>query len=338
MISFFYGANTWAVRAAAVAKLKDSQLDCPVSVLDLTTVEAVAELLLDLKNQTLFANPKALLVVNLFGADQLAALLAALADYQKSGANNLAVAICEFDSKAGLSKKFAKEFTALNKLAKPSQAVAEPSSKELESWASAEFARAGVRISSAVVRRLVALTGTPQSRLTAIAGQATEKLATEVAKLIAYQARPNFPGENLGGRSVTSEELDLLIKTELPLNHFALIDAVAERNTRQAVDLWHQYLNQGEDPYAFLGLLVYQFRNLLQVKTLSDQGVSTANLAQSIKLHPFVLRKTEQQARGFTLEALVAIYQQLGATELAAKTGQVDLIPAISRLILEIAH
>ena len=324
MLAFFYGENVWAVKAAvkqvvaaALAKLPGAV----TSALDLEQPEKASELLQDLKNDTLFASPKVVIATGLFASPVAAELLTWLGYYANSSADNLAIILWEAQTKAALEKKAAKTFTTISQLAKPAKAIAAPKAEALAEWAKAKFDGANIKIQPAALRQLLAAVG-----------ESPAKLENEADKLIAYANSASPVGE------LTSQEVGRLVATELPLNNFALIDAVAEKNTRQAVELWHRYLAQGEDPYAFLGLLIYQFRNLLRVKALSQSAVTLADMPRQITLHPFVLRKTYQQARGFELKTLVSIYQALGGLEVGFKTGQIDLVPTISKLILEIGN
>ena len=326
MLAFFYGENVWAVKAAvkqvvaaALAKLPGAV----TSALDLEQPEKASELLQDLKNDTLFASPKVVIATGLFASPVAAELLTWLGYYANSSADNLAIILWEAQTKAALEKKAAKTFTTISQLAKPAKAIAAPKAEALAEWARAKFDGANIKIQPAALRQLLAAVG-----------ESPAKLENEANKLIAYASGAN----SSPARELTSQEVGRLIATELPLNNFALIDAVAEKNIRQAVELWHRYLVQGEDPYAFLGLLIYQFRNLLRVKALSQSAVTLADMPRQITLHPFVLRKTYQQARGFELKTLVSIYQALGGLEVGFKTGQIDLVPTISKLILEIGN
>ena len=83
-------------------------------------------------------------------------------------------------------------------------------------------------------------------------------------------------------------------------------------------------------------MLVYQFRNLLLVKSEIERGVQFQALAQTIKLHPFVLRKSFEQGRGFTLMALKRIYERLLELDVATKSGRIDAQVALDLVVGEI--
>ena len=74
-----------------------------------------------------------------------------------------------------------------------------------------------------------------------------------------------------------------------------------------------------------LDRFVYQFRNLIKVKT-----------GKCADLHPFVFRKTQSQARNFSFEELKKIYRKLLEIDLDMKTGRVDARTALELFVTEL--
>ncbi len=118
---------------------------------------------------------------------------------------------------------------------------------------------------------------------------------------------------------------------------FKTIDALAIRNKQAALIFLHRHLAEGESEIYLLSMLVYQFRNLLLVKSEIERGVQFQSLSKSIKLHPFVLRKSFEQSKGFTLSALKKIYERLLELDIATKTGRIDAPVALDLVVGEIA-
>lgn len=126
------------------------------------------------------------------------------------------------------------------------------------------------------------------------------------------------------------KEFEKKVSSEKRLDRFALIDAIGTKDIRKAIISLNQALEEGEDPQAILGLIIYQFRNLLKVKSLPAADLAKAGL------HPFVTRKTSQQARQFELDELKKIYRHLSELDLKSKTGQIDLSAGLFQFILTI--
>ena len=83
-------------------------------------------------------------------------------------------------------------------------------------------------------------------------------------------------------------------------------------------------------------MIAFQFRNLLLVKSSEQEGSFAGNpfaLAGKLGMHPFVLRKTIQQAKLFTFEELKKIYRDIFQADLNIKTGKIEPATAIDLLI-----
>jgi DNA polymerase-3 subunit delta len=93
-------------------------------------------------------------------------------------------------------------------------------------------------------------------------------------------------------------------------------------------------LDAGEHPLALLGMIVRQFRILIQVKELTERGLSQQEMATRLRLHHFVVKKTMRQAMNFSMDQLEAIYGRLLETDVAIKTGQMDEMLALDMLVV----
>jgi len=140
-----------------------------------------------------------------------------------------------------------------------------------------------------------------------------------------------------GGKIISEEEVDLLVQSNFDLNIFQTIDALGNRNKKEALKFLHQHLKKGEDPFYIFSMFVYQFRNLLKIADLKENyRMNEQEIANKTKLHPFVVRKSLSQGRNFSLEILKKIYQKLGNLDAKIKTGQIDIKLALDKFIVEI--
>ena len=74
-----------------------------------------------------------------------------------------------------------------------------------------------------------------------------------------------------------------------------------------------------------LDRFVYQFRNLIKVKTGGGKA-----------LHPFVFKKTQSQASNFSFEELKKIYQKLLEIDLDIKTGRINARTALELFVTKL--
>jgi len=152
-------------------------------------------------------------------------------------------------------------------------------------------------------------------------------LNQEIEKLVNYT----------GGKIIGETEVDLLVQANFDLNIFNTIDALGNRNKKEALKFLHQHLKKGEDPFYIFSMFVYQFRNILKISDLKENyRMNEQEIAKETKLHPFVVRKSLNQGSHFSFEVLKKIYQKLGNLDAKIKTGQIDIKLALDKFIVEI--
>lgn len=122
-----------------------------------------------------------------------------------------------------------------------------------------------------------------------------------------------------------------------PTNIFHLVDALAAGHQRKAMRQLQDLLAADErDPVMIMGMIIRQFRLLLLAKEhMASQD--TTDLAEAVKVHPFVARKLREQLRRFTLEQLQSIYQHLHERDIAIKKGDLSATLVLQMLIAELS-
>ncbi|MGD9100462.1 MAG: DNA polymerase III subunit delta [Anaerolineae bacterium] len=153
-------------------------------------------------------------------------------------------------------------------------------------------------------------------------------LDQEIEKLLAYtnQERP-----------VSSADVSSLVPYAQEAVIFDAVDALGQRDGAKAVRLLHNLLDHGNDPLYLFAMIVRQFRLLIQIKELSDEGLSPPDIAKKIKLHPFPTRKLYTQARNFRLEQLERVHCHLLELDVQIKTGQINNVVALDLFVAGLA-
>ena len=145
--------------------------------------------------------------------------------------------------------------------------------------------------------------------------------SNEIEKLISY----------CNGREILKEDVELLVKSKVDMNIFNLIDNLSLRNKDKAILSLNKQLEEGLNENYILTMFVYQFRNLIKIKSLLDQGLASQQIISQTKMHPFVVQKSIQQCQRFDMQTLKKIYKKLFDADLAMKTGKMD-----ARLVLDL--
>ncbi|MCJ7701681.1 MAG: DNA polymerase III subunit delta, partial [Anaerolineales bacterium] len=147
--------------------------------------------------------------------------------------------------------------------------------------------------------------------------------AQEIDKLLAYV---NY------NRPVDPDDVERLTPYAGEGDVFAMVDALGNRDGKQALKMLHLLL-EDDEPLRLYGMVVRQFRLLLLTRELLDTGHREAEIAKQLKTHPFVVRKLSGQVRNFSLAALETIYRKLLEVDVAIKTGQTEAVVALDTLI-----
>jgi DNA polymerase-3 subunit delta len=190
-----------------------------------------------------------------------------------------------------------------------------PTPDEMPGWVRKQAESQGGSFSPLAARALADLAGTD-----------TELASQEIIKLLTYVDYK---------RSVEEDDVLLLTAQTSQANIFNMVDAIGERNSRRALALLHHLLEQTETPELF-GMIVRQFRLLLQTREILDEGGNETQVTAELKLNPYVTPKLCKQARSFTLPGLEDIYRRLLAMDEAIKTSQIPADVAFDTLIAEI--
>jgi DNA polymerase-3 subunit delta len=159
-------------------------------------------------------------------------------------------------------------------------------------------------------------------------GVDTRQAGMEIAKLLAYVnwERPINTSDVEAVCIVTSQE-----------SVFDFVDALSNGNGKTAQHLLHRLL-EFEDAFSLWGMVIRQFRLLIQAREILDGRGNKDDVARALHIHPFVAEKTTGQANRFNVEFLEHVYRKLLEIDEGAKTGQVTLDLALDTLVVELTQ
>ncbi len=130
----------------------------------------------------------------------------------------------------------------------------------------------------------------------------------------------------VGEKEIGLSDVQLFLGEKADDNVFNLVEAIVSGNRKQAFKLLSDQENLGEDKFKIFGLIVWQFRLLLQMRSLfeSEDDLTSDKAAAKLKIHPFVARKNWVVVKKYSLVKLKEIYNQLLEIDIKTKTGQGD--------------
>jgi DNA polymerase-3 subunit delta len=190
-----------------------------------------------------------------------------------------------------------------------------PRQKEMPGWIINEAKNQNGVMESSAAAKLAEMIGTD-----------TRQAGMEIAKLLAYVnwERP-VKLTDVEAVSIVTAEPDI----------FAMVDALADGKSGAAQKLLHRLL-ENEDAFALWGMVIRQFRLLLQAREVIDARGMIPDVQEALGVHPFVAEKVYAQAKRFGMPTLEIIYHRLLAMDEAAKNGQVTLDLALDMFVGEL--
>jgi DNA polymerase-3 subunit delta len=135
-----------------------------------------------------------------------------------------------------------------------------------------------------------------------------------------------------GARPISEADVALLTPYASEASMFDMVDALAEGRVQVAAALVHRLIDQQEDAFSILGMIVRQFRLLILAKEHLVAGGSPKDLAEALGIHPYPAEKVGRQSRSFTLPQLEQIYRILQDYDARIKTGRIDPVLALDLL------
>jgi len=187
--------------------------------------------------------------------------------------------------------------------------------EKLKSWIRQELSKLKTEIDPGAIDKLINFVGNN-----------LWQMSNEIKKLASFKK----------DKKINVKDIELLVKPKIETAIFKTIDAISQKNKKQALLLIHQHLEKGDNPLYLLSMINFQFRNLLIIKDLMERQRPYYSILKMTHLHPFVVKKSCQQANKFTLQELKKIYQKIFRVDLDIKTGRIKPETALDLLLTEI--
>lgn len=190
-----------------------------------------------------------------------------------------------------------------------------PDEATLKRWVVELLAKEKKRITGRDLDFLLEKTGTDM-----------ENIRGEVEKLICYCMDRDV---------VTAKDIEEICVRQISSRIFDMVEAVADKRQRQAMELYYDLLTLKEPPMRILFLIARQFNLLLQVKELKNKGYDVNTIGTKTGLAGFIARKYVTQAAKFKEAELKRALTDCVETEEAVKTGRMNDVMSVELLIVK---
>ena len=331
MIVFLYGQDSYRIKENLEKILegynKKNTSGVNVFSFDFNDGEQTKKLIQDIeepiKTMSFFDEKKIVVIKNLFTSPVSEEIGAVLEHWKLDKDQNIIMVFVESLSGAGLAKKSKKLFALLEKKSQTVKEFEMLSGKKLENWVLAELENLETTIEPNALAKLLQF--------------ATANIPKEGDPNLTWQLKQEIDKLSAGatGNTIRLADIEGLVVPEIKDQVFSITDALAEKNKIKYFSLLYGALDRGMETGYIFSMIIYQFRNLLSVKSLAQPLQARAGQASSaipflevIKksgLHPYVARKTFEQARKFEFEELKQTFNKLAEIEITTKSGLSDM-------------
>lgn len=193
--------------------------------------------------------------------------------------------------------------------------LARQDEKTLARWIYGNVKKEGKQITESSIYYLLSKCGTDM-----------ENLQKEMEKLFCY---------TLDKEVIQIEDIDAICTTQITNEIFDMVNAVAEKKQKRALDRYYDLLALKEPAMRILYLLSRQFRLLMEVKEMTGQGYDKKSIASKSGLHPFAVGKYIEQSRRFSKKELRNILEDSVDIEERVKTGRLQDVLAVELFIVK---
>jgi DNA polymerase-3 subunit delta len=181
-------------------------------------------------------------------------------------------------------------------------------------WVVEEAGRQGGAATAPAARLLVERLGVDRWRLSA-----------EVAKLL------------LAGGTIDEQTVRENVAEPVAAEIFGMLEALSRGQRQRAVASVQALLDRGESEFYILSMLAYQFRTLYAIRRGIEQGLRPGQIATAVGLKPFAVQKNYSAARRFDSAYLRETLARILACDFAIRRGRVDQRTALMMLVLTLA-
>jgi DNA polymerase-3 subunit delta len=319
-IFLLYGNDEFAI----TRKLKDfeSEFSDPTTAgMNTTHLEARTMTENDLNNAVnampFLATKRLIFLSNLSGKFNHPATRKKFLEFAEKAPDTAKLVLYEIIDPKGADKHWLVKWAEKNKTLVRMQAFFLPKQRDMPGWIINEAKNQSGQIEPAAAARLAEMVGVD-----------TRQAGMELSKLLAYV---NWE------RPVRGSDVEAVCIVTSQQSVFDFVDALSQGNGQVAQKLLHRLL-ENEDAFSLWGMVVRQFRLLLQAREILDGRGNKDDVARALGVHPFVAEKTTGQAGRFSMESLEAIYRRLLKIDEQVKTSQITLDLALDTLVVELAR
>ena len=191
-----------------------------------------------------------------------------------------------------------------------------PNNEEvLKRWIFAKLNAEGKKMKADAWNRYLAMTGTNMNNMD-----------TELRKLMSY----------VGDRAeIELADVNAVCIETTDIKIFELTNALADRDSRKAFDIYNSLIVAKEEPRSILSQMINLYRKLLVIKEMGSAGKTDDDIAKVIGNKSFYVKMNRPRAKRFSTEELKRFLEDAGDYLFKINTGQLNETMAVELLLMK---
>lgn len=166
------------------------------------------------------------------------------------------------------------------------------------------------------------------SQLVENCDQGMNEILNEINKVIMY----------VGDRQqILTGDIDAVCTKSIKSKIFDLTDAISEKKCEKALKLLDDMVVLREPLPIIFYMIARQFRQILQMKLLTNEGEHPGDASKKIGIPPFAASKVSKQAKNFSVDELRLVINKCLEMDIAIKNGKIKDRLAADLLVTEIS-
>ncbi|MBN8549951.1 MAG: DNA polymerase III subunit delta [Deltaproteobacteria bacterium] len=166
------------------------------------------------------------------------------------------------------------------------------------------------------------------TQLIQIAEGSPDRITQSVAHLSLYS----------GGEKLTAKEVRSLFSDSLDASEYDFVDALMQRNHARSESLIQVILGSGKNPFMLLSLLQRSFSTYISVAALLKEGKSPPDIAQALRLPPWLLKKHLAVVQKYSVEQLKRCVEALLRADSKLKNRSLGTESIFSEFVYSVTH
>ncbi len=139
-------------------------------------------------------------------------------------------------------------------------------------------------------------------------------------------------------KNITYDDVKAVVGNFRGYSSFDLADAVGKKKREEAFLILTRLIQEGESPIGLVGSIAWNFRRLLQAKTMIDRGLGPDEAMRKLR-PPVIFHQApsfKEQIRSYTLSDLKKAFEVLLDTDRALKSSGLNGRLVLERMILRL--